>query len=170
MPHHIRTCSEPDLATVLDIINGAAEAYRGVIPADRWHDPYMDEAEMRDEIAAGVAFWCLESDGELLGVMGLQPVRDVDLVRHAYVRPDAQRRGVGARLLDHLRRISTRPMLVGTWSAAAWAIDFYRRQGFEPVPEEHKIELLKTYWVIPDRQVATSVVLANPPWRPGTPD
>jgi GNAT superfamily N-acetyltransferase len=161
MPDHIRACRETEFATVLRLINAAAEAYRGVIPPDRWHDPYMPEAELREEISAGVAFWCFESDRGLLGVMGIQPVRDVDLIRHAYVRPDAQRRGVGGALLDHLCHISTRPMLVGTWAAASWAIDFYQRHGFERVPPTRKIELLKNYWNIPERQVETSVVLAR---------
>jgi N-acetylglutamate synthase-like GNAT family acetyltransferase len=95
--------------------------------------------------------------------MGMQPVQDVDLIRHAYVHPDHQRRGVGAALLGHLRQQSTRRMLVGTWAAASWAIDFYRRHGFESVPTARKNELLETYWSIPDRQIETSVVLANPP-------
>src|SRR4051812_41254218 len=133
MPHHIRVCRDADLARVLDIINAAAEAYRGAIPADRWHDPYMPEVELRQEIAAGAVFWCLESDGQVLGVMAIQPVRDVDLIRHAYVQPGAQRRGVGAALIEHLRGMSTRQLLVGTWAAAHWAIAFYQRHGFELV-------------------------------------
>lgn len=148
---------------MLAIVNAAAEAYRGAIPADRWHEPYMSEAELRDEIAAGVEFWGLDTDDGLIGIMGVQPVRDVDLIRHAYVRPDRQRHGVGAELIEHLRQRSTRRMLVGTWAAATWAITFYERHGFALVPSVRAAELFQTYWTIPARQIETSVVLANPP-------
>lgn len=159
----IRPCRDEDLTTILAIVNAAAEAYRGVIPPDRWHEPYMPREELRRDIAAGVAFWGFETDGELVGVMGIQPVHDVDLIRHAYVLPYHQRHGAGAALIEHLRRQSTRRMLVGTWAAASWAISFYRRHGFELVAPERKSELLEVYWTIPDRQIETSVVLANPP-------
>jgi GNAT superfamily N-acetyltransferase len=159
----IRPCRDEDLAAILEIVNSAAQAYRGVIPADRWHEPYMPFEELRAEIAAGVMFWGSEIDGKLAGVMGIQPVRDVDLIRHAYVIPSYQRRGIGAALIAHLRARSERRMLVGTWAAASWAIDFYRRHGFELVAPERKSELLRRYWSIPDRQIETSVVLANPP-------
>ena len=119
----------------------------------------MPPGELDHEIAAGVVFWGYEADGDLLGVMGIQPVRDVDLIRHAYVRPDSQRLGVGGALLEHLRRLGTRRMLVGTWAAAEWAIAFYQRHGFELVSPEGKTALLKTYWTVPDRQIETSVVL-----------
>jgi GNAT superfamily N-acetyltransferase len=160
----VRPCRDDERAAVLAIINAAAEAYRGVIPADRWHEPYMPSGELDDEIAAGVAFWGVEQDGALVGVMGIQPVRDVDLIRHAYVLPDHQRHGVGAALLGQLRRRSTRRMLIGTWAAADWAVRFYCRHGFELVSPERKTALLKTYWTVPDRQIETSVVLANPPF------
>jgi GNAT superfamily N-acetyltransferase len=159
----IRRCDNEDLETLLAIINSAAQAYRGVIPADRWHDPYMSLAGLREEIASGVAFSGFEIDGKLVGVMGVQPVRDVDLIRHAYVLPNHQRQGVGAALIEHLQCRSTRRMLVGTWAAAGWAIDFYRRHGFELVAPKLEAELLSTYWSIPARQIETSVVLANPP-------
>ena len=159
----IRPCRDDDRAAIFAIVNAAAEAYRGVIPADRWHEPYMPRDELDDEIAAGVVFWGYEQDGSLTGVMGLQPVRDVDLIRHAYVLPSGQRRGIGGALLKHLRQMSTRPMLVGTWAAADWAIRFYQRHGFELVTPARKAVLLKTYWDIPDRQIEVSVVLANPP-------
>ena len=146
---------------MLAIINAAAEAYRGVIPADRWHDPYMPADELDSEIAAGVTFWGYEDNGELLGVMGIQPVRDVTLIRHAYVAPGTQRRGIGGALLEHLVRPGERPMLVGTWAAAEWAISFYRRHGFELVSPEEKTRLLQAYWSIPERQIETSVVLAS---------
>jgi GNAT superfamily N-acetyltransferase len=160
---NIRPCHDDERAAVLAIINAAAEAYRGVIPADRWREPYMPADELDGEIAAGVAFWGYVKDGMLLGVMGLQPVCDVELIRHAYVRPGSQRHGIGGALLGHLRRLSTRRMLVGTWAAADWAIRFYRRHGFELVSPARKAALLRTYWTIPDRQIETSVVLANPP-------
>jgi GNAT superfamily N-acetyltransferase len=127
----------------------------------------MDSDELDREIAAGVAFWGQETDGTLVGVMGIQPVGDVDLIRHAYVRPESQRHGVGRLLLSHLRGLSSRRMLVGTWAAADWAIAFYVRNGFEQVAPELKTELLRTYWTIPDRQIETSVVLADPPYARG---
>ena len=162
----IRPCRNDEQGAILAIVNAAAEAYRGVIPDDCWHEPYMPASELRHEIGAGVAFWGYETDGALVAVMGLQPVRDVDLIRHAYVLPGRQRHGVGGALLAHLRGLSSRRMLVGTWAAADWAIRFYHRHGFEPVAAEHKATLLKTYWTVPDRQIETSVVLANPPLRP----
>jgi GNAT superfamily N-acetyltransferase len=159
----IRECVDQDFSAILAIIIAAAETYRGEIPPDCWHDPYMPPDELRAELAAGVVFSGYEDDGGLCGVMGLQPVRDVELIRHAYVLPDCQRRGIGGALLGHLRRQSTRRILVGTWAAAAWAIDFYRRHGFVLVTPAAKATLLKTYWTIPDRQIETSVVLASPP-------
>jgi len=159
----IRPCRDDERAAVHAIINRAAVAYRGVIPADCWHDPYMTMQELQSEAAGGVAFWGYESDGMLVGVMGIQPVRDVDLIRHAYVLPGAQRHGVGAALIGHLRASSTRRMLVGTWADAAWAIRFYRRYGFELVSTERKTTLLETYWTISARQREVSVVLASPP-------
>ena len=160
---NVRLCRDDDRSAILAIINAAAEAYRGVIPADRWHEPYMPADELAREIAAGVAFWVYEADGVPLGAMGLQPVRDVDLIRHAYVLPGRQRRGVGGELLAQLWQLSRRRMLVGTWAAAEWAIRFYQRHGFALVSPAAKATLLKTYWTIPDRQIETSVVLANPP-------
>ena len=159
----IRPCRDDERTAILATINAAAEAYRGVIPADRWHEPYMPASELDREIGAGVAFWVYESDGVIVGTMGIQPVRDVDLIRHAYVLPGSQRRGVGGALLGHLRALSARRMLVGTWAAAEWAIRFYRRHGFELVSPDRTSALLKTYWSIPDRQIEASVVLANPP-------
>jgi GNAT superfamily N-acetyltransferase len=159
----IRPCRDDERAAILAIVNGAAEAYRGVIPADRWREPYMPRRELDAEIATGVRFWGYEADGALVGIMGIQPVRDVDLIRHAYVAPRSQRRGAGSALLEHFERSTTRRMLVGTWAAADWAIRFYRRHGFEPVSPECKTALLKAYWTIPERQIETSVVLAKPP-------
>jgi GNAT superfamily N-acetyltransferase len=159
----MRPARDDEGPAILAIINAAAEAYRGVIPADCWHEPYMPAAELDQEISAGVTFWVYELDGAMAGVMGIQPVRDVDLIRHAYVLPGNQRRGIGGAMLEHLQRLSTRRMLIGTWAAADWAIRFYERHGFELVSAERTPALLKTYWTIPDRQIETSVVLAKPP-------
>jgi GNAT superfamily N-acetyltransferase len=161
----LRRCSEHEHPAIHTIINAAAEAYRGAIPADCWHEPYMPRAELDAEIHAGVTFWGYEDHGELIGVMGIQSVRDVDLIRHAYVRPDLQGHGVGAALIAHLRRLSSRRMLVGTWADASWAIRFYQRNGFELVEPEQTATLLRTYWTITQRQIETSVVLADPPLK-----
>jgi GNAT superfamily N-acetyltransferase len=159
-----RRVRDDELTAVLAIVNAAAEAYRGVIPADRWHDPYMPAEELDREIAAGVEFWGIEDEaGVLAGVMGIQAVRDVDLIRHAYVRPGLQRSGIGGRLLEDLTARAERPLLVGTWATATWAIRFYERNGFELVGREEKDRLLGSYWSIPERQVETSVVLAHRP-------
>jgi GNAT superfamily N-acetyltransferase len=157
----IRPCRADESESIAAIVNAAAEAYRGVIPADRWHEPYMPVSEVESEIADGVVFWGCEADGELLGVMGIQARGEVDLIRHAYVRPGRQRGGIGGALLDHIAQRAERPMLVGTWAAAEWAIAFYRRHGFELVSRERARELLTAYWAIPERQIETSVVLAQ---------
>lgn len=159
----IRPCRADEADAMRAIINAAAEAYRGVIPDDRWHDPYMSAAELHGEIAAGVLFQGYEIAGTLAGVMGIQPVRDVDLIRHAYILPAFQGRGVGSALMTHLLRHATRRTLVGTWTAAHWAIGFYQRHDFRLVTPEQKARLLRTYWTVPKRQIETSVVLANPP-------
>ena len=162
MNTRIRPSLPEDEPIILEIVNAAAEAYRGVIPADRWHDPYMGAEELRREIAAGVAFSVCELDGEPVGVMGIQPVGNVELVRHAYVRPDRQGSGIGRELMAHLRKRTSRQVLVGTWAAATWAIRFYEKNGFKLVDDDAKALLLKTYWSIPERQIETSVVLASP--------
>ena len=159
----IRPCRADERDNILAIVNAAAEAYRGVIPEDRWHEPYMPGEELDAEIAAGVEFWGYEDGGRLLGIMGVQPVGDVNLIRHAYVEPDRQGEGIGGALLAHLLGLATRPMLVGTWAAADWAIRFYERYGFEYVGSERTAELLREYWDIPERQIETSVVLAHAP-------
>jgi GNAT superfamily N-acetyltransferase len=160
----IRKSREAEMAVMLAIINEAAQAYRGVIPADRWHEPYMPMHELVEEIAAGVVFWVAEQEGRLLGVMGIQDKGDVALVRHAYVAPSTQRKGVGTRLLRHVESLNGKPLLIGTWADASWAIEFYRRNGFTVVPSSHKDRLLRTYWSIPARQIETSVVLADGRW------
>jgi N-acetylglutamate synthase-like GNAT family acetyltransferase len=160
----IRQAEDADLSQLLAIINEAAQAYRGVIPADRWHDPYMPEQELRHEIASGVTFWVVEEENRLLGVMGLQDKGPVALIRHAYVAPTTQRKGVGTKLLRHIEAMTGKPVLIGTWADASWAIDFYRRNGFTLVPPAQKDRLLRQYWSIPDRQIETSVVLADGRW------
>lgn len=160
----IRNVQSGDLPAVLAIINDAAQAYRGVIPADRWHEPYMPREELAEEIAAGVEFWVAEEGGRLLGVMGIQDKGEVALVRHAYVAPSAQKKGVGTRLLRHVQGLAHKPILIGTWADASWAIAFYRRNGFTVVPITDKDSLLRRYWSIPARQIETSVVLADGRW------
>jgi N-acetylglutamate synthase-like GNAT family acetyltransferase len=160
----IRKSVESDFPAMLAIINDASRIYRGVIPEDRWHEPYMPTEELQKEIAAGVIFWVAEDDGQLAGVMGVQDKGDVALVRHAYVVTTTQRSGIGTRLLRHVEGLTDKPILIGTWAAASWAIDFYRRNGFTVVSNAEKDRLLRTYWSIPRRQVETSVVLANPRW------
>ncbi len=157
----IRRCTDQDDDAILAIVNDAAEAYRGIIPADRWHEPYMPAAELREELADGVEFWGWEEDGELAGVMGIQDRGDVTLIRHAYVRTTCRRGGIGTALLRHLETLTDRPILIGTWATAAWAIRFYEKNGYRMVTPEEKSRLLRRYWRIPERQVETSVVLAK---------
>jgi N-acetylglutamate synthase-like GNAT family acetyltransferase len=160
----IRRSVDADLPAILAIVNDAAQAYRRVIPADRWHEPYMPKDELEREISDGVAFWVAEEEGRLLGVMGIQDKGDVALVRHAYVAPATQGKGVGTRLLRHVGGLTDKPILIGTWAAASWAIEFYERNGFTVVPDGEKDRLLRTYWSIPARQIETSVVLADGRW------
>ena len=157
----IRKSVKADFAAMLAIINDAARAYHGVIPSDRWHEPYMPSDELKTEIAEGVVFWVAEEDGRLLGVMGIQDKGDVALLRHVYVALTTQRNGVGTKLLHHVEGLVDKPILIGTWAAASWAIEFYRRNGFTIVPTDHKDHLLRKYWSIPARQIETSIVLAN---------
>ena len=157
----IRLCTDDDIPTIDAIINEAAEAYRGAVPDDCLHEPYMSRSELLAEIAAGVDFWGWEEAGDLTGVMGLQKVADATLIRHAYVRTAYQGRGCGTALFTALASKTTGPLLVGTWAAATWAIRFYERHGFRLVSTEEKDRLLDTYWSIPSRQVETSVVLVR---------
>jgi len=157
----IRRCIADDFEAIYEIVNDAARAYQGVILEDRWQEPYMLWEELRHEIEEGVLFWGWEANRLLVGVMGLQEVQDVTLIRHAYVRTARRNQGIGGRLLSHLKIQADRPLLVGTWAAAVWAIRFYEKHGFQLVPPEEKNRLLKKYWSIPDRQVETSVVLAD---------
>ncbi|MFZ1087134.1 MAG: GNAT family N-acetyltransferase [Terracidiphilus sp.] len=176
----IRLCNGSDFQTIWAIINEAARAYKGIIPADCWAEPYMSAEKLRHEIDDGVIFWGWEEEGELTGVMGLQEisqvsksragapefeVRDVTLIRHAYVLSRRQRSGVGGRLLKHLLAAARAPVLIGTWADAHWAIRFYEKNGFEVVTPEEKDRLLRRYWSVPERQIETSVVLADAAWR-----
>ena len=160
----IRECTESDFKTIFEIINDAAQAYKGVISKDRWHEPYMPFEELRKEIENGVVFWGLERDGQLLGVMGIQDKGEVTLIRHAYVWTRAQKLGIGTRLLQHLESMTEKPVLIGTWADSLWAISFYKKNGYTLLSEEEKNRLLRKYWSIPERQVETSVVLANQTW------
>ena len=155
----IRPCTASDVRDIFTIVNDAAQAYQGVIPPDRWHEPYLPLEELKDEIIAGVKFWGYEEDRRLVGVMGMQPVKDVTLIRHAYVRTENRNHGVGGKLLRHLLERIEGKILVGTWQAAGWAVSFYQKHGFRLVGEEEKNRLLSTYWQIPARQIETSVVL-----------
>ena len=160
----IRQCNDRDFDAICEIINDAACAYQGVIPADCWHEPYMSRDHLRKELDAGVVFWGYEEHGALSGVMGIQQVREVTLIRHAYVRTICRSRGIGGQLISHLKTLTTRPVLVGTWKAADWAVRFYGRHGFRLVAMDEKDRLLGRYWSIPVRQVETSVVLADERW------
>jgi GNAT superfamily N-acetyltransferase len=161
----IRICTQDDLIAVCAIINDAAQAYKGVIPVDRWHEPYMPLEELEQEIERGVAFWGYEADGELAGVMGIQDRGEVDLIRHAYVLTRNRRQGIGSDLLRHLERLTARPILIGTWADALWAIRFYEKHAYRVLGRSETEALLKKYWTIPERQIATSVVLASPRWK-----
>ena len=164
MRQMIRVCKDSDHNAIFEIINDAAQAYKGVIPPDRWHEPYMSLEELRAQIDDGVVFWGLERDGRLLGVMGIQDKGDVTLIRHAYVLSMAQKRGIGKKLLQHLQSMTEKPILIGTWAAASWAVSYYQKNGYTLVSEEEKNRLLRRYWSIPERQVEASVVLTNQPW------
>lgn len=158
----IREAKRSDTAAVCAVINDGASAYKGIIPADRWHEPYMPTGELEAEIAAGVAFWCYAEGGEILGVMGVQDKGPVVLIRHAYVRTAARRQGIGSELLSALLRQTDKPVLIGTWQAAQWAIDFYQKHGFRVLPTHQAHTLLERFWNVPARQIETSVVLADP--------
>lgn len=158
----IRKCTDEDFKTILEIINESAQAYKGVIPEDRWHEPYMPQDSLLREIEDGVVFWGIETDNKLVGVMGIQDKGDVTLIRHAYVRTQARQSGIGTKLLDYLESTTAKPILIGTWADATWAVSFYQKNGYRLLSQEEKTRLLLKYWSIPERQVETSVVLANP--------
>jgi N-acetylglutamate synthase-like GNAT family acetyltransferase len=166
----IRACGDDDFDAIHAIINDAAQAYAGVIPADLWSEPYMSRSELQHEIVDGVVFWGCEDRGALVGVMGLQDVDDVTLVRHAYVQTKMRNQGIGGALIRQLRATTSRPMLVGTWAAADWAIRLYERYGFRLVSTEEKNQLLRRHWSVPERQIETSVVLADERWLARPPE
>jgi N-acetylglutamate synthase-like GNAT family acetyltransferase len=161
----ILKCEQKDFKEIYTIINDAATAYKEVIPADRWHEPYMTEEELKKQIDEGVQFWGYTEEQKIIGVMGLQFKTDVTLIRHAYVRTRERKKGIGSKLLEHLSAIATTPVLIGTWKDAKWAIDFYQKHGFRLLPQEEKDNLLRKYWTIPIRQIETSVVLASSDWK-----
>ncbi|HYC71920.1 MAG TPA: GNAT family N-acetyltransferase [Opitutaceae bacterium] len=164
-PGRISKCGDADLKTIHEIINESASAYRGVIPADCWHEPYMPLDDLKAEIVRGVRFHGYRMDGELLGVMGIQDVKDVTLIRHAYVRSKQRGGGIGSALLAHLRTLTDRPVLIGTWRDATWAIAFYAKHGWRLAEAAEKTRLLRTYWTVPERQAEVSVVLVDGKWR-----
>ena len=159
----IRQFEPTDFESIYEIINDSAQAYKGVIPPDRWHDPYMTRQELTEQIADNVQFWCYIDEGIITGIMGIQLKGDVTLIRHAYVRSQRRNSGVGGQLLSYLCQLSTTPILIGTWADADWAIKFYQKHGFKCLIGEEKDNLLRKYWNIPQRQVETSVVLTNRP-------
>lgn len=161
----VRRCYDSDFDVIWAIINDGAGAYKGVIPADCWTEPYMAAEKLRREMEVGVMFWGYERAGTLVGVMGIQEAQDVNLIRHSYVRTASQKQGVGGYLLSHLLESTNGPVLIGTWRNASWAIRFYEKYGFELVGPQGKDRLLKKYWTVPERQIETSVVLANLAWR-----
>ena len=161
----IRRCDHREFELIHGIINDGAQAYKGVIPADCWSEPYMSREELQHEMDNDVVFWGYEETGTLLGVMGIQPVQDVTLIRHAYVRSGIQKRGIGTQLLTHLLDLAETPVLIGTWADAVWAIRFYEKHGFRLVSPQEKDQILPRYWTIPKRQIETSVVLADSKYR-----
>ena len=161
----IRRCETEDIPAILSIVNDAAVAYRGMIPEDRWREPYMPLPELEDEIRDGVVFWGCETGGQLAGVMGIQDRGEVTLIRHAYVRTAQRRTGIGEKLLRHLEAMTARPILIGTWRDATWAVRFYEKHGYRLLPRDETERLLRKYWRIPERQIETSVVLANSRWQ-----
>jgi N-acetylglutamate synthase-like GNAT family acetyltransferase len=161
----IRRCDNHHFELIWGIVNDGARAYKGIIPEDCWTEPYMSRGELQYQIDEGVLFWGYEETGTLAGVMGLQQVRDVTLIRHAYVRTDSQKRGIGTQLLSHLRHLAQGPVLTGTWADALWAIRFYERHGFQMVSKQEKDQLLRQYWTVPERQMETSVILVDPAWH-----
>lgn len=160
----IRRCTDADFDNIYEIINDAASAYKGIIPVDRWKEPYMPRDELQHEMDDGVVFYGYEENGQLLGVMGIQDVGDVTLIRHAYVRTAYRNKGIGSKLLLHLLKLTDKPILMGTWKDAVWAVRFYEKHGFRLVTPKEKDRLLRKYWSIPERQVETSVVLADGKW------
>jgi len=160
----IRQCTDSDFEAIYEIINDAAQAYNGVIPEDRWHEPYMSRIQLRREMEDRVRFWGIEEERVLVGVMGIQDKGDVCLIRHAYIKTSRRKEGIGTRLLRHLESMTEKSILIGTWADATWAIRFYQKNGYRLLSEAEKNDLLRKYWNIPGQQVQTSVVLADRKW------
>lgn len=160
----IRLCNKSEFNVILSVINDASKVYKGVIPADCWKEPYMSEVELHHEIKSGVVFWGYEEGRELIGVMGIQDVQDITLIRHSYVQRKRQNQGIGGELLSYLCKQTDRPILIGTWADAVWAIKFYEKHGFSLVSPEEKDRLLRKYWSIPESQIETSIILADQKW------
>ena len=160
-----RSDEKKDFNTIYEIINDASIAYKGIIPVDRWQEPYMSKEELKKQISEGVQFWNYHEDSKILGVMGIQFKSNVTLIRHAYVSKVAWGKGIGGKLLKHLIDVAETPILIGTWADASWAIDFYKKHGFRLLSEKEKNRLLKIYWSIPERQIETSIVLASKDWK-----
>lgn len=163
----VKSILPQDFESILEIINDAAKAYKGSIPADRWKEPYMTPQELQTQLKEGVIFYNFKEDNRILGVMGIQFKKEVTLIRHAYVRTIARQKGIGGKLLNYLKRLSHAPILIGTWAAATWAISFYEKHGFRILSTDEKNTLLQNYWSIPKRQIETSIVLADKYWHPG---
>jgi GNAT superfamily N-acetyltransferase len=161
---HLFRCTAEDVETIFEIINDAAQAYKGVIPADCWHEPYMPMEQLKWEIGDGVCFWGFSDENSLIGIMGIQDKGEVALIRHAYVRTAERKRGIGTQLLRYLERQTEKPILIGTWADAVWAVAFYQKNGYRLVSTEEKNRLLRRFWTISARQVETSVVLADAKW------
>jgi GNAT superfamily N-acetyltransferase len=160
----IHQCKTEEFEKIYEVINDAASVYKGIIPPDCWKEPYMSKEELQNEIQEGVVFWGYYKEDKLLGVMGIQPVQDVTLIRHSYVRSTKQNQGIGGKLLSRLRKETSLPILIGTWAAAVWAIRFYEKHGFKLISREEKDQILTRYWSIPERQISNSVVLADEKW------
>lgn len=160
----ITKCNENDFTEIYEIINDASVAYKGIIPVDRWHEPYMPKEELEKQIGEAVEFWKFMEDEKTLGVMGIQFKEGATLIRHAYVRTTERQKGIGGKLLNHLISMSETPVLIGTWADAKWAIDFYLKHDFRLLEEQERNRLLLKYWSVPVRQVETSVVLASKDW------
>lgn len=160
----IRKCLDSDFEDMLSIINDAATAYKGVIPAQCWHEPYMSGEQLKKDIESGIEFYGYEDGGKLAGVMGIQYFPDVTLIRHAYVLTSMQGKGIGGELLTYLVTKTNKPILIGTWRDTEWSIRFYEKHGFRVLEKNEIDKLLKKYWKISEIHRKTSVVLADKNW------
>ena len=156
----ITECTKKNISNILYVINDASLKYKGIIPNDCWHEPYMTKQKLISEFANGVRIFGYNKDNNLVGVMGIQELKDVTLIRHAYILTQYQGLGIGKSLLQHLFKIKTSScLLVGTWRDATWAIQFYEKFGFVLHTKKQTAQLLKKYWDLPSKQIENSVVL-----------